>query len=569
MMKWIWRGFFIVLVIFVGIGLYKSFMSIPRLLLGNVLWGTNSFQLEVKVLDPVEGLVTAHSSFQLLKNVNQEFVLESSSYPLSFEFCLSGASDSQSLFSFDCRSRRFLSAQELLPFMDFEQTFYLPNTSRDFSFQSQYLLRNSAGIILSQAESDVQELSWKPQARIRLMDGAYPMVNEEISPQDVVFAESRFFDTDFFFNDQQTSHRLVVRPDLDLAFRVSDTPPALFQWVVTIPAQNESLELCTRVRASPSQCYSIRGQVRQISDLQCGNGIVESGEECDDANQDDDDACTSQCVVSYAVPDSGYPLAAVVLDPLDDGTFSVFAGLEDTGERSSILSRTFFIRLVSNQGTLVSQQAIDGLPFLQSVIPSESTATVEFYEKKGESETVFHTSLLSTTGGAALVQEVKPAADLPSREASASSLDALQVKWLGSASTSLDETRRQALDIGGRRDFQTRIVVQSTFSEEVKVYIQLVDEAVSFTHTLPPRATEEIPISIPDFRYGDHRLVVYAVFPDGQKTADVLLPFEYLAASDLGDFRLPWQGLAIVVLCLLGFSYVSFRMLFLMRRDPS
>src|SRR5690606_20110352 len=197
-------------------------------------------------------------------------------------------------------------------------------------------------------------------------------------------------------------------------------------------------------------------------------------------------------------------------------------------------------------------------------------ATVEFYEKKGESESVFHTSLLSTIDGTALVQEVKPAADVsPSEGSSLGSLEALQVKWMGSPSTSLDESRRQAVDVGGARHFQTRVVVQSTFSEEVKVYVQLVDEAVSFTHTLPPQALEEIPISIPGFSYGDHRLVVYAIFPDGQKTADVLLPFEYLPASALERFSLPWQGLAIVVLCLLGFAYGTFRVLFLMRRDPT
>lgn len=48
------------------------------------------------------------------------------------------------------------------------------------------------------------------------------------------------------------------------------------------------------------------------SDPECGNGFVEPGEECDDANDDDADGCTSQCQLQC-----GLEWTSVVLPPTD------------------------------------------------------------------------------------------------------------------------------------------------------------------------------------------------------------------------------------------------------------
>jgi cysteine-rich repeat protein len=38
-------------------------------------------------------------------------------------------------------------------------------------------------------------------------------------------------------------------------------------------------------------------KVRVTTSAECGNGVVEEGEQCDDGNDDDDDACTNDCTV--------------------------------------------------------------------------------------------------------------------------------------------------------------------------------------------------------------------------------------------------------------------------------
>jgi hypothetical protein len=248
----------------------------------------------------------------------------------------------------------------------------------------------------------------------------------------------------------------------------------------------------------------------------------------------------------------------------DDGRFSLFARLEpNTNATRSVDPRELFIRFETGEGfrgISTDDQRIDGYPFLKNVFPPDQFVTVEFLHVQNELEYVFHTSLVHTADPALEVQELKSAADEnPFLEEAIGDIGILQVKWLGSDVTEIDHLGKEVIDLSGRQDFSSRVVVQSTFQQGLKVTISFVDESISFTHTLAPGSSEEIPLFIPGFSYGNHRFVVSAVLPDGQKTADIVFPFLYRSESLVGGFAPLWQVIAIGILCMLGFSYGVFR----------
>ncbi len=66
-------------------------------------------------------------------------------------------------------------------------------------------------------------------------------------------------------------------------------------------------------------------------DPACGNGFVEADEECDDANEDDEDGCTSACALQC-----GLEWAAVVLPPTDTSVIDARAVATNAGGGAAV-----------------------------------------------------------------------------------------------------------------------------------------------------------------------------------------------------------------------------------------
>jgi large repetitive protein len=59
----------------------------------------------------------------------------------------------------------------------------------------------------------------------------------------------------------------------------------------------------------------------------CGDGFVDFGEECDDGNFDDSDACSNQCTVNFVTPD---PVCGNGIIDLDAGEECDDGNTDDT-----------------------------------------------------------------------------------------------------------------------------------------------------------------------------------------------------------------------------------------------
>jgi cysteine-rich repeat protein len=107
------------------------------------------------------------------------------------------------------------------------------------------------------------------------------------------------------------------------------------------PASCDDQNTCTTDHVDCSQCVH-----EPIANC-CGNGVVETGEECDDGNQRDFDGCSRDCTRERA-----YALHSITLLPGDQGcdldgdttVDNAFGGLQNQTARS------FYSDIVSGQG---------------------------------------------------------------------------------------------------------------------------------------------------------------------------------------------------------------------------
>jgi len=567
MMTWMWRGIFVSVALFLTFGVYRLMMEIPELLQGKVSRSGSGFDMQVQLIDSVEGIVSAHLLFQPFKVLpSQKF--ETFTYPISYQVCFFGQVSGQPPIAMECWKRFASQLSEVSPLIQYEKSFYLLNTHTDFGFQSELIVLDADDSVLYEQATPFQMIQWFPEVRMRLVDGKLVKPGESIPAQDVVFFLSRTPDVVYTLDGENVTPTLVVQPPLvDSFVPLEEGAISFFQWVYPLSGlvNSSAVQLCAQNLSKNPNCYFIgaRKQISSISSL-CGNGILDPGEECDDPSNEN---CTSQCVLNiFQRQTLEYPRTSASLHRLDVDRFSLFARLEpySPGVVSRVDPYQLYIRFVSDQAqdTLSTDvDRINGYPFLQGFFSADQMVRVEFVHLRGEQEYVFHTSLVSTYASSG-VEELRAAAEEnPFSEVGVvDDIGILQVKWLGSDQTLIDLEKKEVIDLTGTGDFLSRVVVQSSFEESLRISVRLVDESISFTSTLSPKSTDEIPIRIPDFSYGSHRFVVSAVLPDGQKTADIVFPFLYRSDSLVADFgREWWQIVAIGILLLMGFGYVVFR----------
>lgn len=570
MKTWIWRGILVTVVVFLGFAVYQLMALIPGLLLGNVQRASNqALDLEINLVDSLEGMVSPQIRFQIFKVSDASVFDDPQQFPLRLDLCLYAGIDGSKPVSVQCWERMFMEPRQLEPVLFFESSFFVPVQGRAFSFQARGTIQKE-DLQLWNGVSPSRILSWQPEARVRLLDGKYLLPGESIGPESAVTMVSRVPEVFFSLDGVSVSPSLVVSPEpVEVFLPAEKGSVSLFQWIYPVPSEGTSAssQLCLQVEDALPQCYLLNDQPVVLMTSTCGNGVVEHGEECDDGNQENSDACTSQCVVNLFRPSMiHYPLTKLTVQWVENNQYLLFASVDPNSGLSSppLDPHDLSIRLITDQGEDMlsgDEQRINGFPFLQAFLSSGQTAQVEFIYRRGDHEETFHVSSVDTNPPQPVVTNVKSsAAEVFEGKVSHDPLGFLNVKWLGSERSLIDHEAQEVVDMVGDRFLQTRVIVQSTFDEPVKIFAQLVDESVSFSHTLSPHSTEEIPIQIPDFSYGHHRFLISSLFPDGQRSADIVFPFRYRSSSLIEEVSLEWwQVGAIGILILLGLAFLVFR----------
>lgn len=102
--------------------------------------------------------------------------------------------------------------------------------------------------------------------------------------------------------------------------------------------------------------------------------------------------------------------------------------------------------------------------------------------------------------------------------------------------------------------------ITSSFQEDIEVVVSFVDELVDYEQTLNGYGRDQVLLDFDVLDYGPQRLRVFAVLPNGQKTADILYEFDYQplrqAASESSQ---NWRWMVILFLLILGGLYLSVR----------
>lgn len=413
-------------------------------------------------------------------------------------------------------------------------------------------------------------------AEVRSLEG------DLISPERVNEAErllmisSEVKDLQMTWNGLPVGARLVIDPQLRGVESSVTQGDRKYQWLLSVPqeqAQDISQFCLRRPEASaPSQCYRFQhaNSVETVVSS-CGNGLLESGEQCDDGNVIDDDQCDNKCLQPLLrAGEMTFPRPDVTGRLLDDGRVQLFVLVQQypAGATNPVDLEKLSLRLTINSDLVLNSPATDrinGFPFLSTTVDREDTLLLELVYRDGDLELIPLVQVVDLQNpDDPLVQDLKSAAmEIPRDPFQVASLDLASIDWLGSEKTVLDLQGQRAIDVSSEgRGFLTRVAVRSLADEEMSVSAKLLDQQVSFTHQIPPQATDELVLNVADLPYGEHQLLMTAHFASGEKIADVVIPFEYTPATFVGRistrFQL-WQLIGIGVLLALGSVYVAVR----------
>ena len=147
---------------------------------------------------------------------------------------------------------------------------------------------------------------------------------------------------------------------------------------------------------------------------------------------------------------------------------------------------------------------------------------------------------------------------------SALNISVLDVSWLSNDEMAYDEVTGQLFDLNPEsRDAVIALELYSSFQEDLEVVVSFVDDLIDYEQTLNGYARDQVLLDFEELAYGSHRLRIYAILPNGQKTADILVDLNYLPvrmAAGSPSSRSYWG--AIVLLLILGtlYLYARYRM---------
>ncbi|MDF2379429.1 MAG: hypothetical protein P1V18_04380 [Candidatus Gracilibacteria bacterium] len=112
-------------------------------------------------------------------------------------------------------------------------------------------------------------------------------------------------------------------------------------------------------------------------------------------------------------------------------------------------------------------------------------------------------------------------------------IDVLEYIWSGTAKTSLDPLESKAYDLTNSKDFLVDVSVQSPYTYRSELYVEVLETGYARVVPLDALGTNQLSVYIPGLSYGLHTMLVYAVLETGEKTPDVLIPFEYGKKGEL------------------------------------
>jgi len=402
-------------------------------------------------------------------------------------------------------------------------------------------------------------------ASVSALDGTQLVLDQLVIDQDLITVSSLEKSLQMNWDGKPAQSRLVIDPD---TLPENQRNGVLYKWLVAVPkgsAETQDLasvrQFCVALSGKEaSECYRFSHAPKILAKAAvCGNGQVEDGEICDDGNQIDDDDCTSLCQHPQAASTPfNYPVPHISIQSFADGVLSIFVTLEPY--RSDVFHQArpddLSLRLKADGvPEILSKDSdrLNGYPFIQAILPEGTPVSLD-YTYRG---VVYETQIIDKLAVGAI--PLKGAAPIVPVTASAPTVDVLTFNWSGTEKTLVDEKSRVATDQSDSgHDFSTTVLIQSRFKESVKVVIQLVDQSVSFTHTIAPGASDEVFVNVQRLVYGRHELLMNAVFSDGRKTADNVIPFDYRSAGLLSNSTTLfhyWQWAAAGLLIFFGLLY--------------
>jgi|CXWL01.1.fsa_nt_gi hypothetical protein len=346
-------------------------------------------------------------------------------------------------------------------------------------------------------------------AQVSLMSGTALHPDELTLDQDLLTVSAARPDITMTWDDQAATAQLVIDPrKLPEEKRAS----ALFKWLVAVPKRvDQEMKFCLSAPdVLRAECY----QFSRTPTVTTSSTL--SDEDLRPAAPEE--------------PSVTYPRTLVSAQGLGNGLVSLFVTLEPVPEAAQGRANPRKLSLRVQGTRSPDSQRLNGYPFLQQFLAEGSEVNIEVIDTSSGEDFVYETSSIPDLRDGSI--PLKGSAPVAPPAPSSPDMPSLNFHWLGTDKTAVDSESRTAIDHSEMgRDFSTKVRVQSGFREPVKILVQLLDSSTTFSLTIAPSQTGEVLVNVKNLSYGQHRLQLNALLPSGQKTADVVIPFQYRASS--------------------------------------